>query len=102
MKTIALCVCVGAFAGMGALLAFAMTIQGYGFAVVSERLTQRLRLLGYQSMLHQDIGWFDADEHASGALTTTLARFNFFSISIYTDRFCVSHVSISIYMTMIE
>ncbi|RHZ13518.1 hypothetical protein DYB31_007320 [Aphanomyces astaci] len=60
-----------AFLALGATYFVAVTTQNYSFAVVSERLTRRLREQGFISMLHQDIGWFDA--HSSGALTTLLA-----------------------------
>ncbi|RHY66966.1 hypothetical protein DYB30_007552 [Aphanomyces astaci] len=60
-----------AFVGLGITFAVAVSIQYYGFTVASERLTRRLREMGYQSMLHQDVGWFD--KQSSGALTTMLA-----------------------------
>ncbi|KAF0714414.1 hypothetical protein As57867_003868, partial [Aphanomyces stellatus] len=61
-----------AFVAMGVVYVLAVTIQKYGFAVASERLTRRLREMGYTAMLHQDVAWFDLQASA-GALTTTLA-----------------------------
>ncbi|KAF0695217.1 hypothetical protein As57867_013930, partial [Aphanomyces stellatus] len=59
------------FIGLSVTFATAVTVQNYGFAIASERLTRRLRELGFTAMLHQDIGWFD--KQSSGALTTMLA-----------------------------
>lgn len=47
--------------------------QGYTFAKSGELLTRRLRKIGFQSMLGQDIGWFDDRKNSPGALTTRLA-----------------------------
>ncbi|ETW04341.1 hypothetical protein H310_04637 [Aphanomyces invadans] len=59
------------FIGLGVAFALAVSAQYYGFSVASERLTRRLREMGFQAMLHQDVGWFD--KQSSGALTTMLA-----------------------------
>lgn len=47
--------------------------QGYAFAKSGELLTRRLRKLGFQAMLKQEIGWFDDPKNSPGALTTRLA-----------------------------
>uniref|UniRef100_A0A8C0FTK6 Bile salt export pump n=1 Tax=Bubo bubo TaxID=30461 RepID=A0A8C0FTK6_BUBBB len=47
--------------------------QGYTFAKSGELLTRRLRKIGFQAMLGQDIGWFDDRKNSPGALTTRLA-----------------------------
>lgn len=47
--------------------------QGYAFAKSGELLTRRLRKVGFQAMLRQEIGWFDDPKNSSGALTTRLA-----------------------------
>ncbi|KAH9068971.1 hypothetical protein Ae201684P_004668 [Aphanomyces euteiches] len=60
-----------AFVGLGVAFTIAVSIQNYGFAVSAERLTRRLREMGYSAMVHQDISWFD--KQTSGALTTMLA-----------------------------
>ncbi|OQR85217.1 ATP-binding Cassette (ABC) Superfamily, partial [Thraustotheca clavata] len=62
-----------AFFGLGIVLSSAMTLQHYQFAIVSERLTTRVRSLCFEAMMRQDISWFDDDKHSSGALTTQLA-----------------------------
>lgn len=48
-------------------------LQGYNFAKSGELLTRRLRKIGFQAMLGQDIGWFDDRRNSPGALTTRLA-----------------------------
>ncbi|XP_077304025.1 bile salt export pump-like isoform X2 [Lithobates pipiens] len=48
-------------------------LQGYAFAKSGELLTRRLRRIGFQSMLGQEIGWFDDPNNSPGALTTRLA-----------------------------
>ncbi|XP_077436057.1 bile salt export pump [Vanacampus margaritifer] len=52
---------------------FSQYLQGYAFAKSGELLTRRLRKLGFQAMLRQDIGWFDDLHNSPGALTTRLA-----------------------------
>lgn len=48
-------------------------LQGYAFSKSGELLTRRLRRLGFQAMLGQEIGWFDDHRNSPGALTTRLA-----------------------------
>ncbi|KAM5153162.1 bile salt export pump-like [Mantella aurantiaca] len=48
-------------------------LQGFAFAKSGELLTRRLRRVGFQSMLGQEIGWFDDPNNSPGALTTRLA-----------------------------
>uniref|UniRef100_A0A3P9JUV8 ATP-binding cassette, sub-family B (MDR/TAP), member 11a n=1 Tax=Oryzias latipes TaxID=8090 RepID=A0A3P9JUV8_ORYLA len=48
-------------------------VQGFSFAKSGELLTRRLRKVGFQAMLKQEIGWFDDPENSPGALTTRLA-----------------------------
>lgn len=50
-----------------------LLFQGYSFAKSGELLTRRLRKVGFQAMLKQEIGWFDDPENSPGALTTRLA-----------------------------
>ncbi len=42
-------------------------------SIAGERLTKRLRYLSFQSMLRQEIAWFDKKSNSTGALTTKLA-----------------------------
>ncbi|XP_032384811.1 bile salt export pump [Etheostoma spectabile] len=52
---------------------FSHFIQGYAFAKSGELLTRRLRKVGFEAMLRQEIGWFDDPRNSPGALTTRLA-----------------------------
>ncbi|XP_044073835.1 bile salt export pump isoform X2 [Siniperca chuatsi] len=52
---------------------FSKFLQGYAFAKSGELLTCRLRKVGFQAMLRQEIGWFDDPRNSPGALTTRLA-----------------------------
>ncbi|KTF85742.1 hypothetical protein cypCar_00006731, partial [Cyprinus carpio] len=54
-------------------LLFSEILGGYSFAKSGELLTRRLRKVGFQAMLKQEIGWFDNPINSPGALTTRLA-----------------------------
>ncbi|RXN22977.1 bile salt export pump [Labeo rohita] len=54
-------------------LLFSEILGGYSFAKSGELLTRRLRKVGFQAMLKQEIGWFDNPMNSPGALTTRLA-----------------------------
>ncbi|NXJ14883.1 ABCBB protein, partial [Odontophorus gujanensis] len=61
------------FVFVGIVSFFTQFLQGYNFAKSGELLTRRLRKIGFQAMLGQDIGWFDDRRNSPGALTTRLA-----------------------------
>jgi len=61
------------FIGLGIVFGASIMVQNYGFAVASQRLVSRVRLLTFSAMLHQEVGWFDLDENSSGALVSRLA-----------------------------
>ncbi|XP_029030800.1 bile salt export pump-like isoform X3 [Betta splendens] len=61
------------FVVVGVVSFFTQTLQGYAFSKSGELLTRRLRRLGFQAMLGQEIGWFDDHRNSPGALTTRLA-----------------------------
>ncbi|MBN3300229.1 ABCBB protein, partial [Amia calva] len=52
---------------------FTQFVQGYAFGKSGELLTRRLRKVGFQAMLKQEIGWFDDPRNSPGTLTTRLA-----------------------------
>ncbi|KAJ8405348.1 hypothetical protein AAFF_G00318210 [Aldrovandia affinis] len=52
---------------------FSQFLQGYAFGKSGELLTRRLRKLGFQAMLRQEVSWFDDPMNSPGALTTRLA-----------------------------
>ncbi|KAJ6660727.1 hypothetical protein lerEdw1_017353 [Lerista edwardsae] len=61
------------FVLVGVISFFTQFLQGYTFAKSGELLTRRLRKIGFQAMLGQEIGWFDDRRNSPGALTTRLA-----------------------------
>ncbi|XP_063069028.1 bile salt export pump [Engraulis encrasicolus] len=65
-----ICLVFVAVAGISFVSQF---LQGFSFAKSGELLTRRLRKMGFQSILKQDIGWFDDPKNSPGALTTRLA-----------------------------
>ena len=48
-------------------------IQTLALGVAGEKLTKRIRLKSFETMLRQEIGWFDDSRNSTGALTTRLA-----------------------------
>ncbi|XP_072329676.1 bile salt export pump-like isoform X1 [Scyliorhinus torazame] len=61
------------FAIVGMVSFLTQFLQSYFFAKSGELLTRRLRKLGFQAMLGQEIGWFDDHKNSPGTLTTRLA-----------------------------
>ncbi|CAF1041540.1 unnamed protein product [Rotaria sp. Silwood1] len=61
------------FMGLGFLMLFTMFFQSFLFAISGENLTQRLRAKIFQTLLKQDITYFDQPENNTGALCTRLA-----------------------------
>lgn len=62
-----------AFLGIAVLAGTLQFTQAFALGVAGERLTKRLRLKAFKSMVKQDIEWFDDRRHAPGALTARLA-----------------------------
>ena len=64
-----------------ALIIFALHVGGglfvwiatWAFAVSGERLTRRMRHIGFSAMLRQEMGWFDREENSVSVLTTRLS-----------------------------
>lgn len=48
-------------------------IQHYNFAALGEHLTKRIRVRMLTNILRLEVGWYDQDENASGALCSRLA-----------------------------
>ncbi|XP_075685519.1 bile salt export pump-like [Rhinoderma darwinii] len=61
------------FVLIGAISFLTQFLQGYTFAKSGELLTRRLRKIGFQAMMGQEVGWFDDPKNSPGALTTRLA-----------------------------
>ena len=62
-----------AFLGIAVIAGILQFVQAFALGVAGERLTKRLRLRAFRSMVKQDIEWFDDRRHAPGALTARLA-----------------------------
>ena len=60
------------FFGIGILSFLATLMQQVSFGIMGSRLARRVRILLFDSLLRQEVGWFDRDENNSGALTGAL------------------------------
>ncbi|CAM9999696.1 unnamed protein product, partial [Laminaria digitata] len=60
------------FVGLAVVAVVGHCCMSYGFSVAGERLTRRLREIGFKAILRHDVGWFDREENSVGALTTQL------------------------------
>ncbi|KAK5581948.1 hypothetical protein RB653_003529 [Dictyostelium firmibasis] len=58
---------------LAVVAALANFIQIYCFTYIGEKLTFNLRRLSFESIIRQDIGWFDLTENSTGRLTANLA-----------------------------
>lgn len=58
---------------IGAVTGIAGFIQCYMFNVAAIRLTSRVRITTFGSMLKQEIGWFDDAKNSVGALCARLS-----------------------------
>lgn len=58
---------------LGIIVGFAAFLQSFCFSIAGESLTSRLRGLTFQSILKQEIGWFDQDSNNVGALCARLS-----------------------------
>ncbi|XP_067843433.1 bile salt export pump-like isoform X2 [Heptranchias perlo] len=61
------------FVILGAVSFLTQFLQSYFFAKSGELLTRKLRKLGFQAMLGQEVSWFDDHKHSPGTLTMRLA-----------------------------
>ncbi|GAB9473867.1 Multidrug resistance protein abc superfamily [Globisporangium polare] len=74
------------FVGLGVAFGLSIIIQNLGFAIVSQRLVARVRLATFSAMLRQEVGWFDLDENASGALVARLATDSAILQAVTSDK----------------
>jgi ATP-binding cassette, subfamily B (MDR/TAP), member 1 len=49
------------------------TMRGWGFGVPGEKITVKLRMMFYNALVRQEIGWHDMPENSSGTLCAALA-----------------------------
>ncbi|CAA3033512.1 ABC transporter B family member 15-like [Olea europaea subsp. europaea] len=62
------------FVGMAIFSLLINICQHYNFAAMGEHLTKRIRERMLSKMLTFEIGWFDRDENATGAICSRLAK----------------------------
>ncbi|THD22897.1 ATP binding cassette subfamily B MDR TAP [Fasciola hepatica] len=63
----------GIMALLGLIRLASSTFQAYFFGVAGQRLTKRLRLTLFESILRQELAWFDEPDNQVGTLTARLA-----------------------------
>ncbi|RLN46198.1 hypothetical protein BBJ28_00022054 [Nothophytophthora sp. Chile5] len=56
-----------------AIISIFMYMQTYCFKFIEEKMTSRLRNTNFESLVRQNVGFFDEKENATGALTADLA-----------------------------
>lgn len=64
-------------------------MQHYNFAVMGERLTERVRGQMFAKILSFEVGWFDEDENSSAAVCARLATQATKVRSLVGDRMCL-------------
>ncbi|KAI8541568.1 hypothetical protein RHMOL_Rhmol08G0072500 [Rhododendron molle] len=62
------------FVGLGIFSLLINIIQHYNFAYMGENLTKRIRERMLSKILTFEVGWFDQDENASGAVCSRLGK----------------------------
>jgi ATP-binding cassette, subfamily B (MDR/TAP), member 1 len=60
------------FVGLGVAALVASVCQGHAFNLMGQHLAKRVRVLTMQSLLRQEVGWYDKQENSSGVLTSQL------------------------------
>lgn len=50
-----------------------LNLQSFVLEIAGERLTKRMRLRSFRTILRQEIGWFDQEVNSTGALSAKLA-----------------------------
>lgn len=63
----------GVFCGLAVAAFVVNTLQHYNFATMGEYLTKRVRVRMLTNILRFEVGWYDRDENASGAVCSRLA-----------------------------
>ena len=61
------------FTALGLGFFLTLTLQGVMFGIAGENLVERVRKRMLESMLNQEIGWFDQDKNNTGALSSRLS-----------------------------
>merc|ERR1711976_722848 len=61
------------FGGIGLGFLISNTVTGFTFSTSGARLVERVRKRMFESMLSQEIGWYDQEENNTGALCARLS-----------------------------
>ncbi|CAN6235394.1 unnamed protein product [Urochloa humidicola] len=77
------------FFGIAIVCITANIVQHYNFAVMGERLTERVRAQMLAKILSFEVAWFDEDENSSAAVTARLATQATKVRSLVGDRMCL-------------
>ncbi|KAF0891678.1 hypothetical protein E2562_010895 [Oryza meyeriana var. granulata] len=77
------------FLGIAVVCITANIVQHYNFAVMGERLTERVRGQMLAKILSFEVGWFDEDENSSAAVCARLATQASKVRSLVGDRMCL-------------
>ncbi|KAI3510508.1 hypothetical protein L1887_17563 [Cichorium endivia] len=62
------------FVGLGICSFIFVPLQNYLFGVAGGKLIQRIRLLSFQKIVHQEMSWFDKPEHSRLATDASIVR----------------------------
>lgn len=62
------------FVTAGVISGIATFLQIYMYGIAGEKLTMRLRIQMFQTMMKQEIGWYDDRQHGVGALCARLSN----------------------------
>ncbi|KQK05461.1 ABC transporter B family member 11 isoform X2 [Brachypodium distachyon] len=60
------------FVVLGAFILVVIPIEFFLFGAAGGKLVERIRSLTFQSVMHQEINWFDIPQHSSGAIGARL------------------------------
>ncbi|CAN6239885.1 unnamed protein product [Urochloa humidicola] len=77
------------FVGIAIVCITANIVQHYNFAVMGERLTERVRARMLAKILSFEVAWFDEDENSSAAVSARLATQATKVRSLVGDRMCL-------------
>ncbi|CAN6228573.1 unnamed protein product [Urochloa humidicola] len=77
------------FFGIAIVCITANIVQHYNFAVMGERLTERVRARMLAKILSFEVAWFDEDENSSAAVSARLATQATKVRSLVGDRMCL-------------
>jgi len=78
---------MGLIFGLGGITMAIMVCLNYSFALTGARLTKKLRVLMFESMLKQEVAFHDLEENRSSVLSTLLATSTQYCRGLTSDKF---------------